>query len=94
MRYAGTVVPVGGGYSNAFNDWLIYNRFNLGPSHRAKLLAAMSILPEIEAWRATLTERERRRMNHPGAVLRNYRKSTGIGPAPENVTSPPAPASP
>jgi hypothetical protein len=65
MRYAGTVEPVGGGYSNAFNDWLTHNRFNLGPSHRAKLLAVMGILPAVEAWRATLTERERRRMNPP-----------------------------
>ena len=53
----------------------------------------MGILPEIEQWRATLTPLQRLRMNHPGAVLLNYRKSTGIGPAPENVTSPPAPAS-
>ena len=90
MRYAGTVEPVGGGYSNAFNDWLTHNRFNVGPSHRAKLPAVMGILPAVEAWRATLTERERRRINHPGAVLHRFRKATGDRPA--DVIPPTAPA--
>ena len=89
-----TITPTGRGYSEAFSDWLLRNRFDLRPSHRAKLLAPFGILPEVEAWRATLTPLQRLRLNHPATALRNYRKSTGIGPAPENVTSPPAPASP
>ena len=83
----------GRGYYEAFSDWLLRNRFDLQPSQRAKLLAPFGILPEVEAWRATLTPLQRLRLNHPATALRNYRKSTGIGPAPENVTSPPAPAS-
>ena len=85
-----TITPTGSGYSEAFSDWLL----DLQPLHRAKLLAPFGILPEVEAWRATLTPLQRLRLNHPATALRNYRKSTGIGPAPENVTSPPAPASP
>ena len=66
MRNAGTTGPAGRGYSDAFNEWLTYNRFDMSPSHRSKLLTAMGLLPEIEAWRATLTTRQRRSMNHPG----------------------------
>src|SRR5580692_4259636 len=87
MRNAGTTSPAGRGYSDAFNGWLTYNRFDTSPSHRAKLLVVMSFLPEIEAWRATLTPRQRARMNHPGAVLLNYRRATSIKSAPEPVSS-------
>jgi len=76
---------------DAFNEWLTYNRFDIGPSHRAKLLVVMGLLPEIEAWRVTLKPLQRARMNHPGAVLLNYRRATGVKPPLEHV-SPPAPA--
>ena len=85
LRNAGTTSPAGRGYSDAFSDWLTYNRFDVGPSHRAKLLVVMGILPEIEQWLATLTPLQRSRMNHPGTVLLNYRKATRIGPALESV---------
>ena len=95
MLSAGIItIHPGRGYSEAFSEWLLRNKFDLQPSQRAKLLAPFGILPEVEAWRATLTPLQRLRLNHPATALRNYRKSTGIGPAPENVTSPPAPASP
>ena len=90
MRNAGTSSPAGRGYSDAFNNWLTYNRFDLGPSHRAKLLVVMGILPEIEQWRLTLTPVQRLRMNHPGAVLHRFRKATEIKPALEQVISAPA----
>ena len=40
----------------------------------------MGLLPEIEAWRTTLKPLQRARMNHPGAVLLNYRRATSIKP--------------
>ena len=61
MRNAGTTSPAGRGYSDAFNGWLTYNRFDIGPSHRAKLLVVMGLLPEIEAWRTTLKPFQRAR---------------------------------
>ena len=64
---------VGQGYGPAFRSWLIDNRFNLNPSDRSALLALMGILPAVEAWRATLTETRRLRMNHPATVMRIYR---------------------
>ena len=70
MRNAGTTSPSGRGYSDAFNEWLTYNRFDIGPSHRAKLLVVMGLLPEIEAWRMTLKPLQRARMNHPGSCCK------------------------
>jgi hypothetical protein len=80
MRDAGTTAPTGGNYASAFNDWLVHNRFDISPSQRAKLLAAMSHLPEIELWRVTLTPLQRQRLNDPGAVLNNYRRTTRARP--------------
>ena len=91
MRNAGATSPAGRGYSDAFNEWLTDNRFDISPSHRAKLLTAMGLLPEIEAWRATLTPRQRRRMNHPGAILNNFRKAARIRLEMEHDSPAPAP---
>jgi hypothetical protein len=86
MRNAGVSSPIGGGYTTAFSDWLFRNRFDIGPSHRARLLVVMNLLPEIERWRATLTPLQRARMIHPGAVLKNYRRATSIKPPLEHVS--------
>ena len=80
MRHAGTTSPAGRGYSDAFGDWLLSNHLNLPAPARAKLLVLMGNLAEIEQWRLTLTPTERLRMNHPGAVLKNYRRATSIKP--------------
>ena len=72
MRHAGTTSPAGRGYSDAFGDWLLSNHLNVPASARAKLLVLMGNLAEIEQWRLTLTPTQRLRMNHPGAVLKNY----------------------
>ena len=50
----------------------------------------MGNLAEIEQWRLTLTPTERLRMNHPSAVLKNYRQATGIKP-PLEYDNPSAP---
>ena len=52
----------------------------------------MGILPEIEQWRATLTPLQRLRMNHPGAVLLNYRRATSIKPLEHVSPDAPVPA--
>ena len=56
------------------------------------LFKVMEILPALEAWRETLPPIRRLRMNHPGTVLKNYKKAIGSKPAPECVTSPSSPA--
>ena len=77
MRNAGTTSPFGRGYSDAFNEWLTYNRFDIGPSHRAKLLVVMGLLPEIEAWRVTLPPAQRIRTQQSG---RDVAQSNGGRP--------------
>jgi len=47
MRNAGVSSPIGGGYTTAFSDWLFRNRFDIGPSHRARLLVVMNLLPVL-----------------------------------------------
>ena len=89
MRNAGTTGPAGRGYSDAFNEWLTYNRFDMSPSHRSKLLTAMGLLPEIRGL-ARDPDTRQRRTSHPGAVLLNYRKAIRIKPALERVTAPSA----
>jgi hypothetical protein len=45
------------------------------PKHagRRRLFEVMDHLPEIEAWRQTLTPRERAGLNHPSTVLRRWK---------------------
>jgi hypothetical protein len=53
----------------------------------------MDSLSEIETWRATLTEAQRRRLNSPISTLANFRKATRIRSTPEHVIAlQPAPA--
>jgi hypothetical protein len=51
MRHAGTTIPAGRGYSDAFGDWLLSNHLNVPAPARAKLLVLMANLAEIEQWR-------------------------------------------
>jgi hypothetical protein len=79
------------GYRPALSSWFFDNRLNLSPTDRAMLFKVMEILPAVEAWRETLPPIRRLRMNHPGTVLKNYKKAIGSKPAPECVTSPSSP---
>jgi hypothetical protein len=83
---------VGQGYGPAYNSCLVDNRFNLRPSDRSALLALMGVLPAVEAWRATLAETRRLRMNHPATVMRLYRVAIGIKSSPDHIAPPPSPA--
>ena len=57
-------------------------------SNRADLFTLMGMLPEVEAWRATLTETRRQRLNRPVSVLTAYRRATAIKPVPERAIQP------
>jgi hypothetical protein len=93
-RYARPRRVGGHGYWPAFNGWLSDNRLNVPPTDRARLFRVMEMLPAIEAWRETLPQIRRLRMNHPSAVLENYSKATGVKSAPECLRSPSSPAPP
>jgi hypothetical protein len=82
--------PAGRGYNAAFSTWLAKRKFgNMDGSDRARLLKCMENIPAIEAWRETLTESERLRLNHPSSVLRKWlaRTKTPDDPTKEKKTS-------
>jgi len=54
MRNARTDRPSGTGYVQALQSWQLTNRLDLRPLERNDLFKVMAILPDIEAWRATL----------------------------------------
>jgi hypothetical protein len=60
-------------YNVEFGEWLRLHGFDdIDKSDRSKLVSIMQALPKIEAWRATLTEGQRLRLNSPSAVWRAF----------------------
>jgi vacuolar-type H+-ATPase subunit I/STV1 len=83
MQRAGvtTNVPRGTGYKREFGKWLAEYKFDdIDKGDRSRLFAVMENLPAIEAWRKTLTQTERLKLNHPSTVLRKWKKETQIDP--------------
>ena len=79
MSTVNTDEPRGKRYQKATDDWLIENGFKgLDKSIRSRLLKCLEDRAEIEKWRATLTEPERLRYNHPNTVLRKWKSRTII----------------
>src|SRR5262245_4352584 len=79
MQKAGTNKPEGKGYVLAFNEWL--TRFkvdDMDKSDRAKLLQLMEERPAVEEWRVSLSDRERRNVNHPLIVWRKWTAATRV----------------
>ena len=78
MRNAGTVNPTGSYYSRAFHAWLrAYGFQGISQTQRTNLMAVMTHLAEIEAWRSTLTSAQLARLNDPGRVMLHYREAIG-----------------
>src|SRR5215813_13312137 len=71
MQAAGTNKPEGKGYVTSFGEWLTrWKVHDMDKSDRAKLLQLMEERPAVEEWRATLTDHDRRMLNHPLIVWR------------------------
>lgn len=70
MEKTGAKEPRGRTYNKAFNDWLECNGFTIDSGDRGKLLQIMERREEIEAWRDTLPQNQRQKMNHPSTVWR------------------------
>src|SRR5262245_54735662 len=77
MRASGSAEPRGRAYNTAYSEWLNHYRGirDLHETVRAHLLKVMEERAGIEEWRATLTEAERRRFNHPSVVWRKFNAS-------------------
>jgi hypothetical protein len=65
-------------YGHRFNAWLKANGFFSGmtPSVRSVAIELAENLSAIEAWRATLPERQRRRLIHPLSNVRRWKAAT------------------
>ena len=74
MRAAGTNQPYGKAYTRAFGDWLAERQWtkNIDKGTRSVLLWVADHRSEIEAWRETLAQNERAKLNHPTALKRRY----------------------
>jgi hypothetical protein len=83
MRAAQTNQPTGKRYEKIIRGWLVANSFHvIDKGTRNRLLECLQHRAAIEKWRATLTEGERFRFNHPDAVLRRWKAAT-IVPGPD-----------
>jgi hypothetical protein len=75
-RMAGTNRPFGAAYKDAFRQ--LVHRYPFGdmdenPTERAAAITMIENLPAITTWRNGLSESERRKINHPVAVLRRWK---------------------
>jgi hypothetical protein len=81
MRIAGTNRMVGSKYNRAMGAWLQANGFEgISAQERHKAVLCLQNVESIELWRATLDESERRRLNHPAAVLAAWKRATKTTP--------------
>jgi hypothetical protein len=72
-------------------EWLRARSFHLiDKGTRNRLLDCLKHRAEIEKWRATLTDGERFRFNHPDAVLRKWKTKTVV-PDPNAPPKKPSP---
>ena len=89
MRAAHTNEPRGKRYEKSMGDWLRSHSFYvIDKSTRTHLLECLRHSAEIDRWRATLTEAQRFRFNHPDTVLRKWRAATQV---PSNESKAPSP---
>jgi len=91
MATAKTNRAVGTTYNRAMGLWLdLHGLAEISGQERHRALKMLDQIEAIEEWRATLTGEERRRWNHPAAVLAHFvMRHDKIEPAPrrENVTN-------
>jgi hypothetical protein len=79
MRAAHTNAPQGKRYEKFMGEWLRSHSFHvIDKSTRTHLLECRKHRAEIDKWRATLTEADRFRFNHPHTVLRKWRAATVV----------------
>jgi hypothetical protein len=77
MRAVNTNQPTGRRYEKAMGEWLVAHSFHvIDKGTRNRLLECLQHRAAIEKWRATLTEGERFRLNHPDTVLRKWKAAT------------------
>ncbi len=86
LRETGANSPSGQIYSKAFSQWIREHGFErMRKSARSDALELAQHEASITAWRATLSERNRRRLVHPLSNVRRWRASLahGFGKTPD-----------
>jgi hypothetical protein len=84
MAKAQSNVPMGTRYNKLFGEWLAETGLSgIDGQQRYRALVCLENLPAIEQWRATLSEKERERLNHPGAVWTHWRRAAKPASAPK-----------
>lgn len=77
LRASGAAAPIGQNYSRAFSQWLDRTGFPQMPKPlRSWALDLDQNILAITEWRATLSDRERRRLTNPQSIVRRWRKDT------------------
>jgi hypothetical protein len=78
LRVTGANAAWGQNYSREFGKWLKANGFDRMPGPTRSVAIELHENAEaIEAWRATLPERQRKRLIHPLSNVRRWRASLG-----------------
>jgi hypothetical protein len=81
MRVANTNRAWGRNYSRAFCDWSKQYHFDtMHASVRSAAITMYENIQAIEAWRETLSEKERRSFNHPLSNVKRWKLVTAHGP--------------
>jgi hypothetical protein len=75
LKSTGANRPEGRTYCAAFNGWLQTHRFEMEKSVRSAALEMIENISAIEVWRATLSEKQRRRLAGPLQNVRRWRKA-------------------
>jgi hypothetical protein len=90
MRRVGTNRPIGAGYNRAFGDWLNERQWarDLDKPTRNHLFWCADNRNAIEAWRETLAQDERARLNHPTALKRRYEAARKVAEAKAGAPQP------
>jgi hypothetical protein len=87
LRVTGANAAWGRNYSRAFSEWMKQHGFDkMAKSVRSVAIELHENANAIEAWRATLSEKQRRRLVHPLSNVRRWRAATqSNGKCPQNL---------
>jgi hypothetical protein len=83
MAMAKTNKPYGRRFVGVISGWLREHGLDrVSGQERYRALWVHDRLAEIQAWRATLPEEKRRRLNHPSATWAHFRRATASSSTP------------
>jgi hypothetical protein len=88
MRVSGANRPAGQTYCRAMHKWCVEFGFaGMANNLRSHAIEMHSHIDEIRAWRESLPQRQRQRLNDPLAVTRRWRAATahGNGKCPQDL---------